>query len=251
MDLPWREAVIAVLKKSSEAMHYIEISDEVANLGLRKALGASPARTVSAVITTSIRDEGEASPFIKEGSGYYKLRVQENVSQPSEDPTRRKVKIIQSFGMYWFRDDVLWKSKSILGQQHADADVVNFYDQRGVYLLHDRDKVVYVGRSVDRPLGLRLKEHIRDRHRSRWERFSWFGLYGVSEDGRLVKEEVYLDEEAIITAFESILMESLEAPRNNRRGDYLNDAEFVQVRDPEIDKRLTREILQRALANLD
>ena len=57
--------------------------------------------------------------------------------------------------------------------------------------------------------------------------------------------------ETIITAFESILIEALESAQNRRRGDNLNAVEFMQARDPEIDKRQTRDLLQQVMAKLE
>jgi hypothetical protein len=42
-------------------------------------------------------------------------------------------------------------------QQQAESKLVNFCEQRGVYLLHDAQGVVYVGRVIDQNLGKRLQ----------------------------------------------------------------------------------------------
>src|SRR5439155_10147535 len=98
--------------------------------------------------------------------------------------------IIKAFGMFWRRDKVDWAIKPTLrGQQQEGADSVNFADQIGVYLLHDGREVVYVGRTAEKRLGTRLSEHTRDRLNGRWDRFSWFGLLEVTEEGKLAERQ--------------------------------------------------------------
>ena len=111
--------------------------------------------------------------------------------------------------------------------------------------------MIYVGRSTDRPLGQRLYEHTVDRLSGRWDRFSWFGIYGVADDSTLITEVPEFNGDAIIQALESVLIESLEPPLNRRRGDNLTAVEFMQGLDPEIERRQTKNLLQQALAKID
>lgn len=79
--------------------------------------------------------------------------------------------------MFWQRQSVFWeRNLRLLGQQQVGSSPINFGDQRGVYLLRDRDRVVYFGRSIDRPMGQQLYEHTKDRLNGRWDRFSRYGL---------------------------------------------------------------------------
>ncbi|MGR0481220.1 MAG: GIY-YIG nuclease family protein [Candidatus Electronema sp. V4] len=94
--------------------------------------------------------------------------------------------IITSFGMFWRRESIEWTVKpKLLGMQQIGATPVDFCKQLGIYLLYDGREVIYVGRSTDRPLGKRLYEHTIDRLSTRWDRFSWFGLLPVADDGQL------------------------------------------------------------------
>ncbi len=72
--LPWRKAIIKVLNSSDDAMHYKDIANHIISDGLRRKVGATPAMTVSANLTTSIAKEGDKSPFQKVGRGEYILR---------------------------------------------------------------------------------------------------------------------------------------------------------------------------------
>ncbi|MGI9025151.1 MAG: GIY-YIG nuclease family protein [Burkholderiaceae bacterium] len=119
----------------------------------------------------------------------------------------------------------------MFGKQQADAKRVDFGKQRGIYILYDHHTVLYVGRSIDRPLGKRLYEHTTDRLGGRWNRFSWFGLLEVSDDGSLSSVRMPTDLASIIGTLEAVLIESLEPPQNRKRGDDLSGVEYVQDKD--------------------
>jgi hypothetical protein len=68
----------------------------------------------------------------------------------------------------------LWSGMpKLLGRQGAGATDVNFADQVDVYLLHDRERVIYFGRAADTSF-TRLKTHTTDRLGGRWDKLSWF-----------------------------------------------------------------------------
>jgi len=248
-DIGWDEAIKRVLSAADEAMHYKSIAEEVANQGYRKSLGATPASTVNAYITTSINNDGDDSPYIRTGRGYYFLK--ENSQNTPQDPANseliedRQTGLIQCLGMFWHASAVNWKSNpKVLGQEQSGSDTIDFCEQVGVYLLHDRSRVVYVGRSNERPMGQRLFEHTKDRLNGRGDRFSWLGLRAVNESGRLADIELNAnDESSVINTLEAVLIETLEPPQNRRRGDGLAAAEYLQVEDPEKD-RAKRDALQ-------
>jgi HB1/ASXL restriction endonuclease-like protein with HTH domain len=190
-DLSWRDAIVQVLQGSPEAMHYTAIAEAIAKQELRTEFGATPAASVNATISTSIQNEGNDSPFIRVERGRYWLRtLAQNPpapQQPVPTETEDETGLINAFGMYWSRTNVLWATTTprILGQQQPGSTAVDFCQEKGVYLLHDGRAVVYVGRTTDQPLGLRLRQHTIDRLNGRWDRFSWFGVYPVAENGAL------------------------------------------------------------------
>ena len=94
---------------------------------------------------------------------------------------------------------------------------------------------------------MRLYEHTLDRLSGRWNRFSWFGLYGVSDAGKLTEESLAPTFASIVTAFEAILIETLEPPQNRRRGDDFTAVEYIQDIDPE----LREQELQSTLRNIE
>jgi len=262
MAMSWREAIERVLQEAQEPLHYAEISERVLARGYYKTDGATPDATVNAQITGSIKHEGDKSPFVKVGRSTYALRrlSSENTVQtttPATSPTAA-VKlskltpesspsgldedslesVIRCLGMYWQRDLVVWRTDPrMFGKQQALSKPVDFAKQRGIYILYDHHTVVYVGRSVDRPLGKRLFEHTIDRLGSRWNRFSWFGLLEVTDEGKLIDVPIKVTLSSLISTLEALLIESLEPPQNRKRGDDFSVIEYIQDIDPELKER--------------
>lgn len=240
-----------ILKESNEALHYREITERILARGLKTTTGATPDQTVNAQIATSIKHDGEASPFLRVGKGIFALRTADAATgaQPTVEPdTEQSTDVIRAFGIHWQREHVVWRRQPrIFGRQQVAAKSVDFGGQRGVYLLADHHTVVYVGRAVERPLGQRLYEHTVDRLSGRWNRFSWFGFYGVSDAGKLTQEPLTPTLQTIVAAFEAILIETLEPPQNRRRGDDFTGVEYIQDIDPE----LREQELQTTLRNIE
>ena len=132
--------------------------------------------------------------------------------------------------MFWERDPICWRTTpQIWGLQYIGSDPLDFCNQVGVYLLYDGREVIYVGRIVDRILGKRLFEHTRDRLRTRWNRFSWFGLLPVDENsGTLGNLPNSFSASKMIPTLEAVLIEALEPRQNRKRGDDMAAVEYIQ-----------------------
>jgi len=256
--MTWRKAIEKVLSEAPGALHYSDLTDKIIGDSLRSNLGATPAATVSAFLTTAIKSEGDQCPFQKVGRGLYIWRAKTiaptvPLTVPTEDAeeTEEQYEIISSFGMFWRRDAIDWVSTPrILGMQQIGAEPVDFHKQIGIYLLYDGREVIYVGRATDRPLGKRLYEHTLDRFSSRWDRFSWFGLLPVSETGTLGEQPESYAGTKIIPAIEAIMIEALEPRQNRKRGDDLSAVEYIQKEDPEIQKKKIKQSMEAALNKL-
>ena len=259
MSMSWREAIERVLNEEGRAMHYSEISELILAKGYYKTEGATPDATVNAQITSSIKHEGVKSPYLKVSRGTFtvcspalKTSIAETpmVALPPSTQTilqeaqtatiegEPDESVIRCLGMYWQRDLVVWKNEpKIFGKQQALSKPVDFGSQRGIYILYDHHTVVYVGRSVDRPMGKRLYEHTIDRLGSRWNRFSWFGLLNVTDEGKLVEFPIKVTLPSLIATLEALLIEALEPPQNRKRGDDFSVMEYIQDIDPELRER--------------
>ena len=274
MSMSWRQAIERVLLEEAKALHYSEISELILSKGYYKTEGATPDSTVNAQITGSIKHDGEKSPFLKISRGTFALRTSKpqntivntassaialppatpkvlkeaQVSTVEQEPDES---VIRCLGMYWQRDLVIWKSDPrVFGKQQALSKPVDFGTQRGIYILYDHHTVVYVGRSVDRPLGKRLYEHTTDRLGSRWNRFSWFGLLNVTDEGKLVETPIKVTIPSLVATLEALLIEALEPPQNRKRGDDFTVMEYIQDIDPEIKERELQNTLRAIERNL-
>lgn len=241
----WLDAIRTVLQDATAPMHYTDITDQIIDRGLRpEGVGATPASTVNANLTYSIKNEGTNSPFVRVARGLYALRSTQDQAlsapevQDEETATSSSTTgVINAFGMFWERTKVLWRNNpKILGQQQTGSTEVDFCQQKGVYLLHDSQGVVYAGRTTDQYIGQRLYQHTLDRLNGRWTRFSWFGVYPVQEDGSLMTTADFrLNIDIVIATMEAVLIEGLEPRQNRRRGDDFQAVEFLQFEDPRLE----------------
>lgn len=261
-DTPWRQAIETVLSMAPGALHYTEITDKIIQGKMRTNLGATPASSVNAILTTAIKNEGTACPFAKVGRGFYvwsangltmpvTTTTTTTPRMPENETEEEQNTVISSFGMYWRRSAVEWvQTPKVLGMQEIGADPVDFSQQLGIYLLYDGREVIYVGRTTDRPLGRRLYEHTQDRMATRWDRFSWFGLRPVSEQGNLGPLPDNFDAKLLIPTLEAILIETVEPRQNRKRGDDFAAVEFIQKEDPAIAKKLFKQKMLEAVDKL-
>lgn len=255
-EMTWHQSIQRVLADCGTAMHVQDITDRIIELELRESYGATPSATVGAQLARSVLSDKE-SPYKKVAKATYALRG--SVRQPALTESLEAVAshdaedagLVQAFGMYWQRDAVHWCAlPAVRGRQQIGAQVVDFAAQLGVYLLHDGREVMYVGRSIDRPMGRRLYEHTQDRLRTRWNRFSWFGLLRVTEQGKLVEANATLSPGLVATTLEAVLIEGLEPRQNRKRGDGFNATEYLQAEDPEIERHQGQVFLDSLKAKL-
>ena len=245
-NLSWEEAVRQVLQGHGGAMRYTEIAAEISAKGLKSA--ANPAASVATMFSKSLVESD--TPFLRIGNGEYALKEHLRVAAERQAvavddiETESETGALRAFGMFWQRDQVVWSGKPrLLGRQGEGALEVDLSEQVGVYLLHDRDRVIYVGRAGD-TLFSRLKAHTADRLGGRWDRFSWFGLRSVSEDGILGEPAFAWDHSVVIETLEALLIETLEPPLNRKRGDNFSGAEYLQVGDPEVESRRMKQAFE-------
>ena len=252
-DKPWLEAIKLALEHSGEPTHYSDIANIIEELGLRDNLGATPKDLIASYLSHSINNDKENCPFVRVARGFYQLRTtQEGVaSEPDEsENTHPDAGLINAFGMYWNRDKVDWSKPhpQILGRQTAKSDPIDFGLQTGIYLLHDRREVIYVGRAVENPIVSRLREHTSNRLGGRWDRFSWFGVLPVIEKtGELGQPQDNFSVDALITTMEALLIEGLEPRQNRKRGDDISAVEFLQAVDPEVEAQQRKALLMKLI----
>lgn len=246
-NLTWEKAIEIVLRDADEPMSCVGIATAISERKLRTKFGATPQNTINVVINQSIKHDPSGSPFEKEGRGIYRFRGApedgQNTHPASDDEkiAKKKLGVVKAIGVYWDRYKVDWSERPprIIGSELSDSDEIDFSQQRGVYLLHDRQGIVYVGQTSAQSLAERLSQHTSNRLASRWDRFSWFGVYGVNTAGKLETqsqpEEISID--MVITSMEAVLIEAIEPRQNRQRGYDIQDKEYIQV-DANRDKRV-------------
>lgn len=241
-EMNWKRAIEKTLKDAGTPMHYGEIAEAIVSNGLKAKVGATPANSVVAIIGNSMRDDGKATPFFRVVPGMYTLKSlvdSEGQGEPDEDQESlgKATGGIKAYGAYWSRASIRWDNPKLLGQQQDGADSVDLSEQIGVYLLYHEREVIYVGQATDSPIIKRLQHHTKTRLRARWDRFSWFGLYSVSEKGKLItNQSTVSDSGSLIRTLEAVLIEAMEPRQNRRGGDHFSDIDYIQVEDPEIEK---------------
>jgi hypothetical protein len=158
VERTWLDAIIRVLREAQTPLEYAEISQRIRSQGYYQTDGATPHATVNAQIAASIEHEGVASPFVRFGRGTFGLNdaaaatapppqlvpsTSNAAAQVTEVEVESSDAIIRSFGMYWQRDLVVWRSDAMMfGKQQAMAKSVDFGKQRGIYILYDQHTVV-------------------------------------------------------------------------------------------------------------
>ena len=253
-ELKWDDAVRRVLTEAGTSLHYTEVADRIVRAKLKRKIGATPAATVAACLSKLV--SAPDADVQKTGRGLFALKsalvgAAEAPKELHEDIEGSESGAIQAFGMYWKYDDVYWSGRvKLLGRQNQEAAIVDFSEQVGIYLLHDRDKVIYVGRASD-TLAARLKAHTTDRLGGRWDRFSWFGLRSVTEDAQLAVPASSWKHHDVVDTMEAVLIECLEPSKNRRGGDRFADVEFLQVLSPEIKKKQEQNILNQLAQKLE
>lgn len=240
--MKWLDAIIEVLREAEKPMHYGEITEQIIKEGKRAEVGATPANSVCAAINKNL------DIFEKTDAGTYALRStfdyakwkgadtttekEETASLDTEITKESRKTIIKAFGKYWLRDKVDWSKTepSLIGRQTSKSQLVDFKTMRGVYMLYDNHQLVYVGEAVKESIAKRLKHHTKDRLCNRWNRFSWFGIDGVNQNGTIRKVNTFsVKSDDVVKALEAIVIEGAEPLHNKRGGDYLKGREYKQA----------------------
>jgi HB1, ASXL, restriction endonuclease HTH domain len=127
-NVPWEDAINRVLADADRSLHYTEIADRIVSEGLRRSVGATPATTVAAYLSSSLKET--TSPYLRVGRGEYTLKekavsasndqvkttLPENVDQETDTGALR------AFGMFWHRDLVFWTGAPRLSGRQGASD---------------------------------------------------------------------------------------------------------------------------------
>lgn len=165
--------------------------------------------------------------------------------------------MITSYGLFWRADEIEWspgrssRGFRLLGRRGVNRpglEVADFRKQRGLYVLYGNYGPYYVGLTQKQDLGRRLKQHLNDHHRGRWDRFSWFGFRRVlktaERDGtrRLAElAEVSIGSpQKMIKDMEALLIKALGCESNLNKMNFTRALEWQQVKAHETDAYLAK-----------
>jgi hypothetical protein len=102
---------------------------------------------------------------------------------------RKTSVIVQNFGLFWKKKYVNWEKKQLIGKQvnvKSRGEAVNFWEQKGIYVLYKEFEPIYVGqvglkKEGGNNLGSRLRAHDNNIDMGeKWDSFSWFGVMPLS-----------------------------------------------------------------------
>ena len=164
--------------------------------------------------------------------------------------------LIKSFGLFWEVDEIDWYPGSgnrdcfrLLGRKGANRPgirVANFINQRGVYILYNNYGPYYVGLTCERGLGLRLRDHLEDRHAGMWTRFSWFGFrefLDETNDGveliSPISNEIFGNSNEAIKDLEALLIKAIGTANINDMS-FCKADEWIQIKGHEVEKYIKK-----------
>ena len=216
-------------------MSSADISRAIMDARYRTSLGKTPQNTVGARMPQVMQDYD----VIRTRRGYYMMPRPNDVDADETDTeldtasTSTAVKI-EAYGIHWERSKVNWAARRILGYDTDPLEAIDFSNQQGVYVLYDWNSVVYVGQTNRSNGGLfeRLQHHNRKQDwEAGWERFSWFGIRQVNENGEIVDGPETAPKGVVSELIEAVLIETLRPAFNKQYGRHMGTL-YRQAIDP-------------------
>lgn len=166
------------------------------------------------------------------------------------------VMLIRAYGLFWSADEIDWYPGPgrgggfmLLGRRYKNRpnlQLADFRRQSGLYILYGNYGPHYVGRA--NRLGGRLRQHRKDRHADKWNRFSWFGFRSVlaKRDARGLHELKELPKKMGGTSYkqigelEALLIRALGLENNYAQMRFPGAKAWTQVKRDEVEIFLER-----------
>ena len=164
---------------------------------------------------------------------------------------------ITSFGLFWREDKIEWSPGSgnknsfrllgRIGSNKSKIQIADFRRQQGIYILYDEYGPSYVGLTREQGLGKRLKDHLSDHLKGKWDRFSWFGFKDIGsalDDGTLslldFQGELTENTHTTIGDLEALLIRAIGPKSNSAWMNFKDANEWTQIRFEETEKYVSR-----------
>lgn len=166
--------------------------------------------------------------------------------------------LIKTYGEYWNPDIIEWGGDGdgdgkLLGKIKKDRNWhnIDFWDARGIYVLHSEFKAIYVGKSEKTTIGMRLRDHLTDRLAGRWDMFSWYSVCkprftqgDVSSPG-----QAQFKPADVISTLEALAI-LIADPSLNRKRETLKGA-YEAIQPDNVNKKTIRHYLEDILTKLN
>ena len=164
--------------------------------------------------------------------------------------------IFHAYGLFWRRDEIDWSPGSGLKKQfrllgrlkenRPALQVADFRRQNGIYILYGNHGPYYVG-LTKAALGNRLRDHLFDKHKGKWDRFSWFGFGQVLKtkdlDGLQCLKELPANRQVtpttMISDIEALLIQAM-AVRNTAKMNFASADEWIQIPLDQVERYLEK-----------
>lgn len=235
--MKWIEAIVEVLQESKVAMTSEDIAIAISKTEKISTYQFSPDIAVVAIIEKNITifETNERGAYrLKETFDYEQWKATDKTSSTEETKSikervdRRTKNLIKTYGVFWRREKVDWSQDKLRGSQLGGSHV-DFSEMKGIYILYDNREPIFVGQAISAGLMAKLQTHTKDRFANRWNRFSWFGIYGVNQNGSLHQIRTFNTTiEDVANAIEAVLVEGLEPRQNRDNSRYFDGAEYSQ-----------------------
>ena len=246
MTLRLQKKIEQILSNSSSPIDYEQIAVELADKGMIHPFGVMPRRQICSIIENAIIQAADRCPFVKTYPGVYIARA---IASPGQlraakkallpEMNFNKTGIITCYGQMWSRDRIIWTPKpQIFGCQYQESPKIDFAKQIGIYALHSEDGTpVYIDYTLEKMLGECLYGHTEDRLSGRWDRFSFYGLLPINEEGSFGPLPSECKIEDVMASMRSIIVEVSQPRATRRYFDYFSTLLFVQWRNPEVEAK--------------
>ena len=166
--------------------------------------------------------------------------------------------LIKAYGQLWNPHIIDWGSRGAGNKGKLIGEVlrqkkwhdIDFWEARGIYVLHSDFRAIYVGQILSDALGKRIRDHFTDRFAGRWDMFSWFSVAAP----RFSRNDVSAPGKRTVAA--KTVVDSLEAlsiliadPSLNRKRESLEGA-FVAFQPKKANPKAVRAYLEEILKKL-
>lgn len=147
--------------------------------------------------------------------------------------------LIKSYGQFWNPQVVNWGAKgknnkaTLRGKVRIDRKIyeIDFWTAKGIYVLYENFKCIYIGKAVDTGLGNRLKSHLTGRMAGRWDMFSFYTTSPIMKTKLTTKYrgKQAVEENDIVSSLEALAILVADPNLNRRRESFKGAYEATQL----------------------